>query len=771
MRPRPPLLLIPVALLGLAAPTLWRLGEARDGRRLLATGQTLSLDATAIPLPARGLDLVLSPDGASAYAKTTRGAVRIDLTTGRTAAEWRSRAGASMVGVALADAGLLVTDAAESLAILDPMTMAPRRTVKLGAAKVGGPCYPCGVAAAGGRAFVALNRDDAVAIVDLADGTFRKVPVGVAPYGATVAGDRVFVTCWGRPPAQGKPHAPSAGVEVETDERGAAAGGAVVELDLDGRELRRWSVGAQPTEVAVAADALYVACANADAVVRIARADGTTRTTRLDGLPGAAPSSLLLDGERLWVALSGENRVLALDLKTGRSLGSLETGWYPVAVRRGRNGLVVADAKGEGAPTRGVGEIVGAVRRLDPAKLAPAPKTADPKTAVPEVAVAKAKRPPVRRAVYIIKENRTYDQVFGDLPQGKGDPSLAMYGREVTPNHHALAEEFLLLDDFADNGSISTDGHAWAIEGQATAFYERSFGGWTRAYPFGGDEPLAVSRGGHLWDAALAKGKTFRNYGEFMYANDAPGFKANFATWKAGGTIPFKSAIGVKRVVPYTAPGFPGWNMAIPDGYRADAFLREFAEMERTGKMPDLVTIYLPQDHTSGDAPGAPTPRAHVADNDLAVGRIVEAISRSRFWKDTAIFALEDDPQAGLDSVDGHRSLCLVASPYTRRGTVVSAFYNQTSVLRTICEILGVKPYTRFIAESPSMSDLFVGRPDLTPYAARPARIPLDELNPPKRNAARLDLTGPDATDEETMDHLLWSMAYPRRPYPHRKDE
>ena len=757
MRLRWPLLAAPLALLGLAvAPSIWRVGAIGNGRRLLATGQSLRPDPTSVALPARGLDLALSPDGAYAYAKTTRGVAKVALASGKVVAEARLKGGASLCGVDVGEPGVVVTDAQQSLVVLDPATLTVRRTVDLGAAAVGGPCYPCGVRLKGTRAYVALNRGNALAIVDLTDGTFRTVPVGIAPYAVAVDGDRVLVTCWGRAPGEGKPRAKSAGVEVETDERGAAIGGRLDELDAEGRPERTWNVGAQPTEIVPTPDAVYVACANGESLAR-ALPDGSIRETRIEGLPGAAPSSLALDGDRLWVALSGENRAMAVDLRTGKTLGSLETGWYPVALRVGPKGMVAVDAKGEGTPVRNVREMKGTLRVLDPEAMAPLPATAP----------VRRSRPPVRRAVYIIKENRTYDQVFGDLPAGKGDPSLCMYGRDVTPNHHALAEEFVLLDNFADNGSVSTDGHAWAIEGQATTFYERSFGGWTRAYPFGGDEPLAISKGGHLWDATLAVGRSFRNYGEFMYANGGPSFSEAYRRWRAGGKIAFTPAIGVKRVVPYTDLAFPGWNLHIPDGYRADEFLREFREMERTGRMPDLVTMYLPQDHTSGDAPGAATPRAHVADNDLAVGRIVDAISHSRFWKDTAVFVLEDDPQDGLDSVDAHRSLCLVASPYTRRKGTVSRFYNQTSVLRTICEILGAKPYTRFIAASPSMSDLFGANADLTPFVARPARVALDTLNPPKRNSARLDLSGPDATDEKRMDRVLWSMAFPGRAYPH----
>lgn len=752
-----------VVLVGFAvAPSVWRLGETKEGRRLLSTGQTIPLDPKAIALPARGLDMALSPDGAFAYAKTTRGVSKVDLTSGQTVAEGRIASGASMCGIDVTPDFVAVTDAQRTLFLLDPATLEVKSKIDLGTAKVGGPCYPCGVKVVGKTAYVALNRGNTVAIVDLGKATSRTVDVGLAPYGIQVDGDRLLVSCWGRPAVEGKPHAPSAGVELETKERGEVSGGTLVELNTDGSPVRTWQVGPQPTEILTDGDKVYVACANADSII-CATPDGKVKETHIEGLPGAAPSSMTRDGDRLWIALSGENRVMALDLNSGKSVGSIETGWYPVAIRRGPNGLVVTDAKGEGGPVRNVRSLVGNVRQIDPATLKPTPKPA----------VSKGRKLPVKHAIYIIKENRTYDQLFGDLPQGKGDPSLVMYGREVTPNHHALAEEFVLLDNFADNGSVSTDGHAWAIEGQATTFYERSFGGWTRAYPFGGDEPVAVSNGGHLWDAALAAGKTFRNFGEFVYANNAPGFVANYTTWQEGKTIPWKAAVGVERVKAYTCPDYPGWNLAIPDGYRADVFLKEFQKMETDGKMPDLMTLYLPQDHTSGDSPDTATPKAHVADNDLAIGRIVDAISHSQFWKDTAIFILEDDPQDGLDSVDGHRSICLVASPYTRRGIVSSTFYDQTSVLRTICDIIGAKPYTRFIAASTPMFDLFGKTADLTPYTARPANIPLDQLNPPKKNAAKLDLSGPDATDEEVMDRVLWNMAYPNRPYPHdeKKDD
>ncbi len=232
-------------------------------------------------------------------------------------------------------------------------------------------------------------------------------------------------------------------------------------------------------------------------------------------------------------------------------------------------------------------------------------------------------------------------------------------------------------------------------------------------------------------------------------------------------SIRFTQKVGVENLRRYSCPSYPGWNMRIPDVLRADVFLKELKEFEQKGYFPNLVIIYLPQDHTSGTQPGMPTPRAHVADNDLALGRIVEGISKSKFWQRTCIFVIEDDPQDGFDHVDGHRSLCLVISPYTKRGAVVSEFYNQGSVLHTICRILGVPPMNQMVAMSPVMTACFTEKPDFTPYTALPNRIPLDELNPPlnalnrqqrywAEASLRLPLDKPDRVEEHLLNRILW---------------
>jgi hypothetical protein len=373
--------------------------------------------------------------------------------------------------------------------------------------------------------------------------------------------------------------------------------------------------------------------------------------------------------------------------------------------------------------------------------------------------------------VYIVKENRTYDQIFGDLPQGNGDASLCMFGREVTPNHHALAEQFVLLDNYYCNGVLSADGHAWAMEGYATDYLEKSFGGFTRSYPFAGDDPISYAASGFIWDHVLLQGLSFRNYGEMSKCTPRPRdatFLDIFNDHRSkAGKISFEHDIQIETLRRYSCPDSPGWNMRIPDAIRADVFLKEFAEHEQRGEWPNLVIIFLPSDHTSGTRPGNPTPRAQAADNDLAVGRIVERISQSRFWPKTCVFVIEDDPQNGFDHVDGHRSLCLVASPYTKRGEVVSKFYNQTSVLHTMSRMFGIPPMNQMVALSPLMTDCFTKKPDFQPYQCLPNQIPLDEMNKSTAElkgqelhwalkSLELPLDEVDQADENTFNRILW---------------
>ena len=352
---------------------------------------------------------------------------------------------------------------------------------------------------------------------------------------------------------------------------------------------------------------------------------------------------------------------------------------------------------------------------------------------------------------------------------------------KISPNHHALAEQFVQLDNYYCNGVNSADGHAWSTEGNVTDHLEKSFGGFTRSYTFG-DDPLSYSSTGFLWDNVLSHGLSFRNYGEMDYASPVPEDKSftdvytDFINKTPG--ITFTQKIGIAKLQQYTAQDYPGWNMRIPDVLRADAFLTELKAYEKRGYWPNLSIVYLPNDHTSGTSENMPTPAAHMADNDLALGRIVDGLSHSPFWKKMAIFIIEDDPQNGFDHVDGHRSICFVVSPWAKRGALVSDFYNQTSVLHTMQRILALPPMNQMDAMAPVMHSCFQEEPDFTPYTHLPNIQPLDELNPvitalntDEQHWATLsaaqDFDHVDAADETSLNMILWhAMKGVDAPYP-----
>ena len=337
----------------------------------------------------------------------------------------------------------------------------------------------------------------------------------------------------------------------------------------------------------------------------------------------------------------------------------------------------------------------GAIREaLLPARPGREPRPVPERTGEPSV---------FKHVVYIIKENRTYDQVFGDIKEGNGDPSLCIFGEAITPNQHKMVREFVLLDNTYCSGILSADGHQWADAGITTDYLEKSFAGFPRSYPDGMDDTdvdaLAYSPGGFIWDNVLKHGKTLRNYGEFAITDkswkdkarkDKIRFADHYREFVQGtDTIHLSSRPAIESLRPYLNTNTVGWDMDVPDVFRAAQFIKELREFEEKGEMPNFIIICLPNDHTSGTAAGAPTPAAQMADNDLAFGQIVEALSKSRFWKETCIFAIEDDPQAGWDHVSGYRTTAYCVSPYTKRGKVVSTQYNQTSLLRTMELILG----------------------------------------------------------------------------------
>ena len=395
--------------------------------------------------------------------------------------------------------------------------------------------------------------------------------------------------------------------------------------------------------------------------------------------------------------------------------------------------------------------------------------------------------------VYIIKENRTYDQVLGDIPEGKGDPALCVFGNRITPNQHKMVRDFVLLDNTYCSGILSADGHQWSDTAFATDYMEKSFAGFPRSYPDGMDDSdvdaLAYAPSGFLWDNVLAHGKTLRDYGEFTIGmtgwkdknrKPAPKFLDFYNDFvHRTGLIDISSRPAVASLKSHIKTDTIGWDMAVPDVFRAAKFIEDFQEFERQGQMPNFIIICLPNDHTSGTAKGSPTPAAQVADNDLAFGQIVEAISHSSFWKKTCVFAIEDDPQAGWDHVSGYRTTAYVVSPYTRRQAVVSVNYNTTSLIRTMELMLGLPPMNQMDATATPMAACFTDVPDFTPFTAVPANVALDEMNPdPKaihepllrRNAiasGKLPLEAPDRCPEDLLNRILWhAQRGAEAPYP-----
>jgi len=680
-----------------------------------------------------------------------------------------------------------------------------------------------------GRAVLPLIFDNAIAVVDADAGASiaRVNTQGVAPFGSAISRDgRVaWVSNWGgRWPKDGDPTLPT-GLDpradrVVVDGRGIAGTGTVVRIDLD-RQIMTHSiaVGLHPTAIAwdEPRQRLYVANANADSLSIVDTADPRlvfTMPVKPFGLElkGVAPTAIAVaaDGRRVYVALGGFNAVAVIDAEERIVRGYIPTAWYPNHVAIGADGskLAVATLLGVGsgsqeAPAR---RYVHAYRGT--VSVLPVPddqQLASYTTAVAEnnhIATAREQLAPgsgaraaplpvplragdpslVEHVVYIIKENRTYDQVFGDLPRGNGDPSLVMFGEDVAPNHRKLATEFVLLDNFYATGGNSGDGHQWATQANETS-YAMWPGYVGRSYPFDGTDPIAYASTGFLWDLAQARGKTVRVYGEYAgrLAETDPAQRARLLErWRQGDDLSHEWNVTapltpLNRVL---ARNYPPYSQNVPDVARAQIFLKDVARWVRDGAMPNLAILLLPSDHTRGATPNHSTPSAHVADNDLALGQIVEALTSTPFWPKMAIFVVEDDAQNGVDHVDGHRTVALAVSPYVRRGAVDSTFYAHQSMLKTIELMLGLPTMSLFDLIATDMRASFTGTPDLRPYRAVQPKQSLFERNPvlsamrgPLRQAAiatmKMRFDVPDAAPTERLNRIVWGMVKGwMRPYP-----
>jgi DNA-binding beta-propeller fold protein YncE len=756
--------------------------------------------------------------------------------------------------------------APERLIKIEPTKLASGKYVARGVFKTAAGTeipYPAGLAVIasdkGERLLVANNLSDSAILIDAANGQIvhqfdlsenRFIP-SAYPYTVAVARDgrRAWCSLWNA--------------------------SEVAELDLEsGKVVRRISLakpdvetapGSHPTALLLSSDGkmLYVTLSNADLVVGISTTEAKPArwfSTRLNGQAygGTSPVALALskDGKRLLAATAMLNgiAVLNLDDKSGildmpqKAAGFIPTDWYPAALAMHGDDLWIATAKGHGTgPNNGQNVIPTGRRKREHPYIATLlygslgrVNFAEVEKKLPELTrqVEEANRlhaeaegfkfaggaNPIKHVIYIIKENRTYDQIFGDLKEGNDDPSLTMYGREITPNEHKLALQFGIFDNFYDSGEVSGNGHDWSTAAITTDYNEATwqiaYRGRERTYDFGGPvaEEYPVERGipnvdspqtGYLWVNAAAHGITYRDYGEFIES----GFcliKSPEGTPKEGNPQPQGEACehdGIRQGEPlpatlgdprgsaspypwaiplskkttatmkdlknHTDLAYPPFNVDYPDQLRADEFLNEFqgfVEARKDAKseqLPQLVIMHLPNDHTGGTRAGKPTPSASVADNDLALGRIVEAVSHSPYWDDTAIFVLEDDAQDGVDHVDAHRSVVLVISKYAPvagdHPWVEHNFFTTASVVHSVEELLGLPPMNVNDGYAPLMVGSFSGAGNQLPHQVDTSNRDnglIYKVNAAAargaKASARMDFTRPDAVNTKVLNAILW---------------
>ncbi len=658
--------------------------------------------------------------------------------------------------------------------------------------RANGTRYPAGLALSpdGRSLYVAENLADSLAVIELASGrVVQRLATERWPYGVAVAKDgTVYVSAWG-------------GNTVSVFTPGTS--GALV-------PGARVQVGRHPSALLLNADdsRLFVASASTDRISVIDTKQRRVLAEILDSPPGgpgegSTPSALALssDGTRLYVTESDNNAIAMIDLAAVTSgvataagndqvTGRVPTQWYPTAVLARGDSLIALTGKGRGtrpnldgprpgverdAPSYNVaGYTLGQISGTIVSSMLARAKGAELDALSARVARANrwgksradAKLPPFEHVIYIVKENRTYDQFFGDLPQADGDTALVFFPRSVTPNHHALAERFGIFDRFFVNAEVSPDGHNWSMAAYTTDYLQKTVPSHYskpargRTYDYEGlnrgrlppdDDDVAEPANGYLWNLAQAAGISFRNYGEFVVPADS-GARAQLPRVYRG-SKPFLRT--------HTNPDYPPFNLNITDQKRVDVWLLDLAEFTAKGEMPKLQIIRLPNDHTSGGLAGAPTPRAHVGDNDLALGRVIEALSRSPFWKNTVVFVLEDDAQNGSDHVDSHRAPFLVISAWNRPG-VYHRFANTTDVIATIERILGLGSLSQFDHFGRPIVEVFGTTPDMRPFSVLAPAVDFSERNPrgtrEARESARLDLHVEDVADEELFNRILWRM-------------
>jgi len=687
--------------------------------------------------------------------------------------------------------------------------------------------------------YIVLNRNKQVVKQDLrSDSIIWKVDPGVAPYGLTMASGKLYITNWaGRHPE--KDDKDVAGVPwglARVDKlNGATREGSVTVIDpVSGKIIKEMAVGLHPNEIISdrSGKFVYLTNSNSDNISVISTLnDNVTETIsvrlqpRINPFFGDSPDGLCLssDEKSLYIANGLDNALAVIKLgkrsaekgsgPESKVTGFIPTGAYPSAICLSKSGYIYVcnlEASGVrlGLPDKessnltynshhmlasvSVVKVPGkkelkaytdtviAVNDLSRASLSrEKPREGIEPKPVPE----RIGEPSVfKHVVYIIKENRTYDQVLGDMKQGDGDPALCIFGAEVTPNAHKLSEEFSLLDNLHASGKSSPEGHQWTDASIVTDYIEKNMRAWFRSYPHVQTDALVYSPTGFLWDNAISIGKKVKIYGEAAIPvfPKKTTWTDNYKSFLKGERVEFTNKTTIDPVRKILSETYPSYgNHEFPDVMRSEIFIKDLNSYEAMDgdQLPDLMILALPNDHTGGTRPGLPTPRAMVADNDLALGRIIEALSKSRFWENTVTFVIEDDTQDGWDHVSAYRTVGFVISPYSRLKNTNHTFYTQPSVVRTIEQILGLPPMNIQDAIANPMTDCFSTTSDKTPYTAVPNKIQLDEMNPQltslsgralhfARKSLLPEFDGIDTGNDDLLNRILWFASKGSIPYP-----
>ena len=835
-----------------------RTGPFAGDQYLIPTGQVLAAPQNRSTPRYNPLDLKVSPDGTAVYVKTGRSLDVYDTATLSRIHSVDFESGefaGSLHGIAFGGFGQQVyayttVTGSDTLNVYALSNTAPGALLLVTNISLGFGSDPSGVAISpdGHKAYVCLSQSNALATVDLGRGTIVTQPVGIFPYAVVLSkdGSVAYVSNYGgRRAAPGDSLTGSSGngTQIPVNANGIPTNGVVSFVDIAGARgvLADVTTGIQPTGMVLSPDGsrLYVANADSD-TVSVIDTSATNVITNIMVRPypdcpfnGSTPNSLALspDGGTLFVANAGNNAIAMVSTADNQVLGLIPTDWYPSGVATDGTNIFVANLWGLSFQTQWPYvdqdyEYSGTVQKLaipSPAASASNSATVLQNARIPQMQAATNSAQPGKAGVpvprnvgepsvfqhvfYIIKENKTYDQVFGDIPSGNGCvlhdnlTNLVMFGNSVTPNQHALASQFVLLDNYYCTGVGTDDGHAWSTQGFANAASQKAALGDGGAHGrfYGGGDVTLFTASGFIWDNVAAHGLTFTNFGEFgfssssnlcfsdVYANYLAGmYPGGFAAGTSNMAVafPLKLTANLKSLASHSCPSFPGWDetsLHIPDVLRADAFIYQLTNADSCSSpfWPNFTIMHLPNDHTGGTCPGDPQPASKVADNDLAVGRIVDAISHSSFWSNSVIFIIEDDPQGGFDHVDGHRSICMVVSPYTKRGQTISTFYNQPGVVHTMEQILGLPPMNQMDAIAPLMTDCFTLNPDFTPFNCLAATTSLTALVPPldqltgkarywAMKSMKLDLRAPDRANPNTLSHILWFAAHGEMQYPSR---